>query len=109
MSGHAAAPVPGQINSTQNYVWNTNTLAWEAMTQPGSSAGGSVTLQGDAEITTLSGGYVYTARAVPGASTSTAAWQVTRTALVDPFITTWADGNQNFDNQANNLAGLTYS
>jgi hypothetical protein len=41
MSGHAATPVPGQISDTHNYVWNTNTLSWDAMVQPGGTGGGA--------------------------------------------------------------------
>jgi hypothetical protein len=34
---------------------------------------------------------------------------VQRISLVSPFTTTWADGDANFDNTANNLTTLTYS
>ena len=51
--------------------------------------------------------YTYIAEALPGTSTTTAAWRVKR-IVTATGVTTWADGNANFDNLANSLTTLTY-
>jgi hypothetical protein len=53
--------------------------------------------------------YVYFAEAAPGSLEASAVWRVQRISLVSPFTNTWADGDANFDNTANNLTTLTYS
>ena len=54
------------------------------------------------------GTYTYTAEALPGTPTTTAAWRAKR-VVTATGVTTWADGNANFDNLANALSGLSYS
>jgi hypothetical protein len=95
--------------ASRQYIWDTTTLSWVA----GNSAGGAVGGGGGsdvayAEITTINNGYAYSAKAPVGSASSSAVWQVNRTSLSDPFITTWADGNINFDNRADAMPSLTY-
>lgn len=53
----------------------------------------------------------YVAEALPGSSTNSAVWRVYRITYsgTNPTAIQWADGNSNFDNQANNPSSLTYS
>lgn len=57
-----------------------------------------------------SGGYTYIGIAAPGTSQSDAKWQCKRIdeTTAGTTIITWADGNVNFDNTANNITSLTY-
>ena len=53
---------------------------------------------------------VYTAYALPGSVSTAPVWAVKRAVTAANVVTTtWADGNTNNDNKANNLSGLTYS
>jgi len=57
-----------------------------------------------------SGTVTYIAKASPGTAYTQPAWRVKKideTNANDVKIT-WADGNSNYDNRADNLAGLTY-
>ena len=97
-------------SSNKQYVWDTVSLAWVAASAAGGVIGGGGSASTEyAEITTITGGYAYNAKAAPGSSTSSAVWQVNRTSLTDPFTTTWANGNKNFSNVATNLPSLSYS
>jgi len=51
--------------------------------------------------------YTYIAEALPGTAISSALWRAKR-VITATGITTWADGDSNFDNIATNLAGLNY-
>lgn len=63
-----------------------------------------------AEKVTTSGDYTYIAVAPIGTAQATAGWQVKRVETSgSDTITTWADGNANFDNSATDLTTLTYS
>jgi len=53
-------------------------------------------------------GSTYTCEAAPGALSSAAAWRISKTVAATG-VTTWADGNGNFDNIADNRASLTYA
>ena len=53
------------------------------------------------------GTYTYIAEALPGASTSSALWRAKR-VVTATGVTTWADGNSNFDNIATDLTALNY-
>lgn len=55
-------------------------------------------------------GTVYTAYALAGSATTDPVWAVKRVVTAaNVATTTWADGNTNNDNLANNFAALTYS
>ncbi len=58
--------------------------------------------------TTTSATYTYLCEALPGTLASAAAWRVSRIEKATG-VCTWADGNSDFDNVANNRASLTYS
>ena len=60
---------------------------------------------GDATSNVL---YLYQAKAAPGSAAASAVWQCYRITLSDGSIA-WANGNDNFDNLATAIAGLTYS
>jgi hypothetical protein len=62
-----------------------------------------------AERYLVSGNYVYCAFAPIGSVTTDPVWQAFRYDTTGPIVKTWADGNENFDNLANDLAGLSYS
>jgi len=53
--------------------------------------------------------YIYWAEAAVGALQASSVWRVRRISVAEPYTTTWADGNTNFDNAANNLTALSYS
>lgn len=55
-------------------------------------------------------GNVYVCKAAVGSSILSAVWQASKINVTGTVTTiTWADGNTNFDNIANNAATLTYS
>ena len=59
---------------------------------------------------TTDGSFVYTAYALPGTNEGSAHWQAK--CVEDDGtdeVTTWADGNAMFDNEATDLTGLSYS
>lgn len=55
-----------------------------------------------------SGSFYYIAEGPLGASTTDPVWRVQRIDLTGPYVFTWADGNDNFDNTADNLTTLNY-
>lgn len=59
------------------------------------------------DVTT--GGVVYVGYADPGTATSAASWRIKKIDTSNYPITTWADGNSNFDNVYDNRTSLTYS
>lgn len=68
----------------------------------------------DTDYTTVivkDGPIAYVAKAVPGAVITDPVWKVSKIDQTDPnnLVETWADGNANFDNYANNLPSLTYA
>lgn len=56
-----------------------------------------------------SGDITYMAFAAPGTAEATAKWQVKKIDASGGVVTTWADGNSNYDNAATDLAALSYS
>lgn len=58
--------------------------------------------------TTSSAEFTYMCEAVPGTQPALAAWRICRMENATG-ITTWADGNANFDNVAANRTTLAYS
>jgi hypothetical protein len=52
---------------------------------------------------------IYLGKALPGELTSSAVWQISKINMTTGVITTWADGDSNFDNIWDNRASLTYS
>lgn len=52
---------------------------------------------------------VYIGKATIGSATSSAVWQIKKVDTTTGADTTWADGNDNFDNNWDNRASLTYS
>lgn len=87
-----------QIRST---VSNPNALPVEVVSTAQTSS--------YAQKVTTSGSVTYVAIAVPGTAQSAAAWQVKKIDDTTGTITTWADGDANFDNIATDLTALTYS
>lgn len=67
----------------------------------------------DNTLTTLydeaSATIAYLGKALPGTLTSEALWRVSKINTTSGVITTWADGNSNFDNIWDNRASLSYS
>lgn len=57
---------------------------------------------------TTSTTYTYMCEAMPGTLEAAAAWRICRMNNATG-VTTWADGNANFDNVAANRAALNYS
>lgn len=55
-----------------------------------------------------SASYLYVCEAVSGSATSSAVWKIFRMTLATGLIQ-WADGDNNFDNIADNRASLSYS
>lgn len=75
---------------------------------------GSTTIQANAALATridgVGGGITYVGKAVAGASTASAVWQIQRLTESGADTTVqWADGNGNFDNIWDNRLSLTYS
>lgn len=92
------------------YVWNSGTLAWERMTQPGSSTTTNYITKID-DTTTANMIYIGKAALTGSAvATSAASWQIKRidtsTLAMDKK---WADGNDSFDNIWDNRASLTFN
>ena len=52
---------------------------------------------------------LYLCEAVAGSASSSAVWRVKRIDTTNGGTITWADGNTNFDNIADNRASLSYS
>lgn len=52
-------------------------------------------------------GAVYTCEAAPGSLSSAAVWRISK-KVTATGVTTWANGDGNFDNIADNRAALTY-
>ena len=125
MHGGIGGAQHGLVVNSQNKIWNTSTLAWEAAT--GSLTGGaSVSVSNFPANQAVSGtvtanptqyaekvqvetNYIYWAEAAVGSLQASSVWRVRRISTADPYTTTWADGNTNFDNAANNLTALSYS
>jgi hypothetical protein len=58
----------------------------------------------------VSGTNTYIGEAQPGSLASVAVWRCKRIAdNTSTIVTTWADGNANFDNIATNIQSLSYS
>lgn len=112
---------PETISSTQNklhtlgYVWNPDSLAYEALTGGGSGVGLEVTVTNAAatdEATILdeaSATITYVCKAAPGSSSASAVWKISRIDTTSGLVIKFADGNANYDNVADNRASLTYS
>lgn len=109
---------------TIGYHWNPATLAYEVNTGGTSGAevnvtnfpatqpvSGTVTANPTeyAEKVQVETDYIYWAEAAVGALQASSVWRVRRISMAEPYTTTWADGNTNFDNAANNLTALSYS
>lgn len=130
------APNQDGLISTANYIWNTNTLAWEAAS--GVAGAGSVTVTNfpatqavsgpltDAQlradpIETLGALYAtrideasasvtYVGKAEVGGSPASLVWQIQRITISGDLTTIeWADGDSLFNNRWNDRASLTYS
>jgi len=57
-----------------------------------------------------SGGYTYIAKAKPGVRTTDNSWKVFRVDDVSsPNTVVFADGDSNYDNQADDMTNLTYA
>lgn len=57
---------------------------------------------------TTTAGSVYTCEAAPGSATSAAVWRISK-KVTATGVTTWANGDGNFDNIADNRASISYS
>lgn len=55
------------------------------------------------------GSITYVAKALPGTPQSEARWQVMKIDETTGMVLTWADGNDSYDNRADDLTALTYS
>lgn len=93
------------------YVWNSGTLQWERMTQPGSSSASANYITKIDDTTTTDAIYIGKAALTGSAvATSSASWQIKRidtsTLAMDKK---WADGNDSFDNVWDDRASLTYN
>ena len=64
----------------------------------------------DASKIVISGSYTYIAVAAPGTAVSSAFWRCKRLdgSTSGTILTTWADGDTEFDNVATDLAALNY-
>lgn len=62
-----------------------------------------------AQKVTISGSVTYMGIAAPGSAQTSAVWQCKKVDTSTGIVTTWADGNANFDNLAVDLASLSYS
>lgn len=58
---------------------------------------------------TENGSVTYIGTAAPGTAEATAKWRCFKVDETTGAVITWADGNSNFDNTAEDLAALTYS
>ncbi len=58
--------------------------------------------------TTTTAGVTYFCSAPPGTASSAASWRCAK-FVQSTGVTTWADGNANYDNVADDRASLTYS
>lgn len=86
-----------QAKRVAMYVWDGS--EWGRMAQPGAAPDYAVAFDSDST-------YDYFGFALPGTSTSSASWKVFR---LSDDVKQYADGNANFDNQANNMPSLSYS
>jgi hypothetical protein len=64
---------------------------------------------GHATKVTVVGSVTYVAKAPAGTLQSEAKWQVKKIDETTGVVISWADGNTNFDNKAENLSSLVYS
>jgi hypothetical protein len=72
-----------------------------------SSAGGNeVTTRLDDYTTTK---VTYVGKAAIGSASNSPVWQIMKMDETTGLVTTWADGNSNFDNNWDNHTSLTYS
>lgn len=51
----------------------------------------------------------YLGQSLPGTPTSSASWRISKINFTSGVVTTWADGNSNFDNIWDNRVSLSYS
>ena len=131
------APNSSGLIETANYVWNTNTLAWEAASVS-AAAGGDVNVLNFPATQAVSGPLTntqlratpvdvasptyatrldeasasisYLGKAVTGTATNSLAWQVQRITISGELtIVEFADGDALFNNSWDNRASLTYS
>lgn len=51
----------------------------------------------------------YLGKAAPGSSTGDTVWQISKVDTTAGTVITWADGNDNYDNEWDERANLTYS
>ena len=73
---------------------------------------GSVKMKVTGNLATFirsSGSYIYIGTAAIGSATSSSVWRVKRLDTTTLLDIKWADGNDNFDNIADNYASLSYS
>ena len=123
---HAAMPIAGVDSDTYNlvyvdddgnqhvctYIWNPQDLAWQPST--GTVIDGNLSVNvtqvesAFAEKTQIVGDYTYEGVAAPGAAQGSSVWRVKRTNT-STLVTTWADGNSNFDNTVTDMSSLSYS
>lgn len=110
----------GSSGQSRQYVWNPETLAWEAMTQPGGVTGGPGYEPAKAgEIGNFAtrlitvGNLTYIGKAAIGSSQTDPVWQISLIDATAGSVTTWADGDAKFDNiwddGVDTYAGLSYS
>jgi len=95
------------LSKTANYIWNTESLAWETAT--GSSISGQTINPQNLTVRMDMIGYLtYIGKAVIGSLDSDAAWQIQRIDESSGLVIKWADGNCYFDNIWNNRLTLNY-
>ena len=120
MQGGIGGAQHGLVVNSQNKIWNTSALAWEAAT--GSLIGGAsvsvsnfpatqavsgtvaVSEDNKAQIVYEDGDDLYICKAPIGTALGSAVWQIKRVDTADPITTTWCDGNASYDNTATDLA-----
>lgn len=109
-------------SSSNNYIWNTVTLAWEAATGGGGAGSVEVTnfpadqlIHGKVEFSNYAvrldtvGDITYVGKGAIGANSALAVWRIMKLDETIGMIMMYADGNDNFDNVWDNRESLVYS
>lgn len=92
----------GRLHSLQ-YVWNTDTLAYEVALQDRASSPPAL------EVDEASATITYVGEAAPGSATAAAVWRIKRIDTTSGVSIKWAGGTAEYDKVWDNRASLSYS
>ena len=98
----ALTPLNGMTiyNTTTNQTEHYSNGSWEVVAE---------LLDTNVDEDSSNSNYIYVGDATAGSATSSAVWRIKRLDFTSGLVTTYADGNTNFDNVYDNRESLIYS